>query len=288
MIRRLLIANRGEIAVRVARGARELGVVPLGVYSEADARAYHLEFVDDARCVGPAPATESYLKIDAIVAAAVEMGADAVHPGYGFLSERANFAKAVRDAGLTFVGPTPEAMSAMGSKIAAKQRVREFDVPTVPGYDGADQSLKTLREAAAKVGFPLLIKASAGGGGRGMRVVEAIETFNEALDAAKREALAAFGDDAVLLERYLRDPRHIEFQILADTHGATIHLGERECSIQRRHQKIVEEAPSVALSPELRATMGAAAVRAAKSVGYTNAGTCEFKLKIRVSPMSRS
>jgi 3-methylcrotonyl-CoA carboxylase alpha subunit len=278
VIRRLLVANRGEIAVRVARGARELGIVPLGIYSEADAQAYHLEFVDDARCVGPAPAAESYLNVDAVIAAAVSMNADAVHPGYGFLSERANFAKAVREAGLTFVGPTPEAMAAMGSKIAAKQRVREFDVPVVPGYDGDDQSLATLRAQAALVGFPLLVKASAGGGGRGMRVVESIETFDEALDAAKREALAAFGDDAVLLERYLRDPRHIEFQVLADTHGNTIHVGERECSIQRRHQKIVEEAPSVALSPELRATMGAAAVRAAKSVGYTNAGTCEFML----------
>ena len=278
MIQRLLIANRGEIAVRVARGARELGIVPLGIYSEADERAYHLEFMDDARCVGPAPATESYLNVDAVIAAAIDMKADAIHPGYGFLSERAPFAKAVRDAGLTFVGPSPEAMAAMGSKIAAKQRVREFDVPTVPGYDGDDQTPKALREQAALVGFPLLIKASAGGGGRGMRVVDAIDGFDEALAAAKREALAAFGDDAVLLERYLRDPRHIEFQVLADAHGNTIHIGERECSIQRRHQKIVEEAPSVALSPELRATMGAAAVRAAQSVGYVNAGTCEFML----------
>jgi len=278
MIQRLLIANRGEIAVRVARGAREMGIVPLGIYSEADANAFHLTVMDDARCVGPAPASKSYLDIDAVIAAAVSMKADAVHPGYGFLSERAAFAKAVRDAGMIFVGPSPEAMAAMGSKIEAKRRVREFDVPTVPGYDGDDQAPQRLRSEAERVGFPLLIKASAGGGGRGMRVVEAIDQFDESLAAAKREALAAFGDDAVLLERYLREPRHIEFQVLADSYGTTIHLGERECSIQRRHQKIVEEAPSVALSPELRAEMGAAAVRAAKSVGYENAGTCEFML----------
>ena len=278
MIRRLLIANRGEIAVRVARAAREMGIAPLGIYSEADARAYHLEFMDESRCVGPAPAPESYLNIDAVIAAAVAMKAGAVHPGYGFLSERAAFAQAVVDAGMIFVGPPPQAMAAMGSKIEAKRRVSEFDVPTVPGYLGDDQTLEALRAKAKEIGFPLLIKASAGGGGRGMRVVDAIAQFDESLAAAKREALAAFGDDAVLLERYLRDPRHIEFQVLADSHGHTIHLGERECSIQRRHQKIVEEAPSVALSPELRAKMGAAAVRAAQSVKYVNAGTCEFML----------
>ncbi len=277
-LKRLLIANRGEIAVRVARAAREMGIVPLGVYSEADTNAYHLRFMDDARCVGEAAAAQSYLDAEAIVAAAVTMKADALHPGYGFLSERAAFAQAVRDAGIVFVGPTPEAMAAMGSKIEAKRRVRTCDVPTVPGYDGDDQSEKTLQHQARGVGFPLLIKASAGGGGRGMRVVESPGEFAEALESAKREARAAFGDDTVLLERYLRDPRHIEFQILADAHGSTIHLGERECSIQRRHQKIVEEAPSVALTPGLRAEMGASAVRAAESVGYTNAGTCEFML----------
>jgi 3-methylcrotonyl-CoA carboxylase alpha subunit len=279
VIRRLLVANRGEIAVRVARAAREMGIVPLGIYSEADANAYHLEFMADARCVGPAAAADSYLNAEAILAAARAMNADALHPGYGFLSERAPFARMVRDAGIIFVGPTPEAMAAMGSKIEAKRRVRTFDVPTVPGYDGDDQSQATLHARAHEIGFPLMIKASAGGGGRGMRVVESLARFNEALESAKREALAAFGDDSILLERYLRDPRHIEFQILADAHGATIHLGERECSIQRRHQKIVEEAPSVALTPKLRAEMGAAAVRAAESVGYTNAGTCEFMLE---------
>lgn len=277
-MKRLLIANRGEIAVRVARAAREMGIVPLGIYSEVDASAYHLQFMDDARCVGGAAAADSYLNGEAIVAAAIAMKADALHPGYGFLSERAPFARIVRDAGLIFVGPAPEAMAAMGSKIEAKHRVRAVGVPTVPGYDGDDQSLATLQAEAHRVGYPLLIKASAGGGGRGMRVVNDPSAFAESLEAAKREARAAFGDDAVLLERYLRDPRHIEFQILADTHGKTIHLGERECSIQRRHQKIVEEAPSVALTPALRAEMGAAAVRAAESVSYSNAGTCEFML----------
>ena len=278
MIRRLLIANRGEIAVRVARAAREMGIAPLGIYSEADEEAYHVRFMREAVCVGPAPAADSYLNADAIVNAAVAMRADAVHPGYGFLSERAVFARAVRDAGLIFVGPSPEAMDAMGSKIEAKRRVREFDVPVVPGYDGDARSVDALRAEAEQVGFPLLIKASAGGGGRGMRVVNAVGAFDEALAAAQREALAAFGDDRVLLEHYLTDPRHIEFQMLADAHGNTIHLGERECSIQRRHQKIVEEAPSVALAPALRAEMGAAAVRAAQSVGYVNAGTVEFML----------
>ncbi len=278
MISRLLIANRGEIAVRVARGASEMGITPLGIYSEADADAFHLTAMAESACIGAAPASESYLNIDAVVAAAKTMRADAVHPGYGFLSERAAFAQAVRDAGMIFVGPSPEAMASMGSKRDAKMLVRENGVPVVPGYDGADQAPKTLRAEAEKIGVPLLIKASAGGGGRGMRVVEDLKAFDEALDAAKREALAAFGDDTMLLERYLKRPRHIEFQVLADAHGNTIHLGERECSIQRRHQKIIEEAPSVALTPALRAEMGTAAVRAAQAVRYVNAGTVEFML----------
>ena len=277
-MKRLLIANRGEIAVRIARGAREMGISPVGVYSEADRNAYFLRVMDDAICIGPAPATDSYLRGDAIIAAAISLRADAIHPGYGFLSERATFAQAVLDAGLIFVGPPPEAMAAMGSKIEAKHRARAADVPTIPGYDGAEQTLAALRTAATSVGFPLLIKASAGGGGRGMRVVDHIDAFEAALEAAKRESKASFGDDAVLLERYLARPRHIEFQILADTHGNIVHLGERECSIQRRHQKVVEEAPSIALTPELRERMGAAAVRVAKSVGYVNAGTAEFML----------
>jgi 3-methylcrotonyl-CoA carboxylase alpha subunit len=281
MIARLLIANRAEIAVRVARAAREMGIVPLGIYSDADADAYHLCFMDESARIGAAPAADSYLNIAAVIAAANALRADAVHPGYGFLSERAAFARAVEEAGMIFVGPPAGAIEAMGSKIEAKRLVRSRDVPTVPGYDGDDQSPATLRREAERIGFPVLIKASAGGGGRGMRVVEMLAQFDEALEAAKREALAAFGDDAMLLEKYLIAPRHIEFQILADEHGHTVHVGERECSIQRRHQKIVEEAPSVALTPALRAEMGAAAVRAAQSVGYTNAGTCEFMLDAR-------
>jgi len=280
-IRRLLIANRGEIAIRIARAARAAGIAALGIYSEADARALHVEAMDDATCIGPGPAAESYLDPARVLAAAVELQADAVHPGYGFLSERAAFARAVRDAGLIFVGPAPEAIAAMGDKTEAKRHAREHGVPVVPGYEGDDQDPVRLRAEAERIGTPLLIKASAGGGGRGMRVVPDLAGFAEALEAAKREALAAFGDDKVLLERYLVRPRHIEFQILADEHGTTLHLGERECSIQRRHQKVVEEAPSVALDDGLRERMGLAAVRAAQSVGYTNAGTVEFLLDER-------
>jgi 3-methylcrotonyl-CoA carboxylase alpha subunit len=234
--------------------------------------------MDDATCIGPPPAAESYLSIERVLEAARTLGADAIHPGYGFLSERAAFASAVRAAGLTFVGPSPEAIAAMGDKIEAKRRAREHGVPVVPGYDGDDRSPERLRAEAEAIGTPLLIKASAGGGGRGMRVVADLAGFEDALDAAQREAQAAFGDANVLLEKYLARPRHIEFQILADEAGAIVHLGERECSIQRRHQKLVEEAPSVALDDALRARMGEAAVRVARSVGYTNAGTVEFML----------
>ena len=278
MIRRLLIANRGEIAIRIARGARELGIVPLGVYSDADEHALFREAMDASLRIGPGPASESYLDGEKIVAAAKTLGADALHPGYGFLSERATFARLVADSGLVFVGPSPDAIAAMGSKIEAKRRVRDVGVPVVPGYDGDDQSDARLRREAATIGAPLLIKASAGGGGRGMRVVDDLARFDEALASARREAKAAFGDDTMLLERYLQRPRHVEFQILADAHGNTVHIGERECSIQRRHQKVIEEAPSVAVGADLRSRMGAAAVEAARSVGYTNAGTAEFML----------
>jgi len=280
-IRRVLIANRGEIAVRIARGARESGIVPLGVYSDPDAHAMHVDAMDDAVAIGPGPAAESYLSIARVIAAARELRADAIHPGYGFLSERAAFAQAVQDAGLIFVGPSPEAIAAMGDKTEAKRRARACDVPVVPGYDGDDLSLGTLRREAARIGTPVLIKASAGGGGRGMRVVDDIEQFAGALDAARREALVSFGDDRVLLERYVARPRHIEFQIVADAFGTIVHLGERECSIQRRHQKIVEEAPSLAVDAALRARMGAAAIAIARSVGYTNVGTVEFLLDER-------
>lgn len=277
-IRRLLIANRGEIAVRIARAAREAGIVPLGIYSEADAGAFHLSAMDDAVCIGPAPASESYLSVPRVLGALAELRADSVHPGYGFLSEQAHFARAVLDAGAIFVGPSPEAIEAMGDKSAAKQLVRQAGVPVLPGYDGENQSPQHLRAEAEKIGVPLVVKATAGGGGRGLRVVTALSTFEEALASAKREAAGAFGDERMLLERYVVRPRHIEFQILADAHGTTIHLGERECSIQRRHQKLVEEAPSFALTPELRDEMGAAAIRAARAAAYVNAGTVEFLL----------
>ena len=276
VIRRLLIANRGEIAMRIARGARECGIVPVGVYSDADERAAFRDALDASVRIGPGPAAESYLDGGAIIAAATTLRADAVHPGYGFLSERAPFAQAVHEAGLRFVGPAPAAIAAMGSKIEAKRRVRAAGVPVVDGYDGDDQHDEVLHAQARAIGTPLVIKASAGGGGRGMRVVDDLATFDDALAAARREALASFGDDTVLLERYLHRPRHIEFQILADEHGAIVHFGERECSIQRRHQKVVEEAPSVALDAALRARMGDAAIMAARSVAYTNAGTVEF------------
>ena len=278
MIRRLLIANRGEIAIRIARAAREMGIAPLGIYSDADEHALHRRVMDASVRIGPPPASESYLNIEAIVAAAQSLGADAVHPGYGFLAENANFARAVRAAKTIFVGPSPEAIAAMGSKIEAKRLVRKHGVPTIPGYEGDDQSDARLRKEAQRIGAPVLIKASAGGGGRGMRVVEDLGRFGEALAAARREAQSAFGDERVLLERYLRRPRHIEIQILADTHGATIHLGERECSIQRRHQKIIEEAPSTAIDDALRVRIGDAAIAAARAVGYVNAGTVEFML----------
>jgi 3-methylcrotonyl-CoA carboxylase alpha subunit len=276
MFKRILIANRGEIAVRVIRACRELGISPVAVYSEADAGAQHVRLADAAVCIGPAAAAQSYLRGEAIVAAARELGAEAVHPGYGFLSENAAFARMCREAGIVFIGPPPEAIEAMGGKIGARAIAQAAGVPVVPGYDGAEQSEARLLAEAERVGYPLLIKASAGGGGKGMRVVQGPAEFSAALEGARREARAAFGDDAVFLERLILRPRHVEIQVLADAHGTTLHLGERECSIQRRHQKILEEAPSPALTPELRAEMGAAAVRAAQAAGYVNAGTVEF------------
>ncbi|MBV8354079.1 MAG: ATP-grasp domain-containing protein, partial [Candidatus Eremiobacteraeota bacterium] len=278
MISRLLIANRGEIAVRIARAAREMGIVPLGVYSDADAGAVHCRMMDASARIGPPPANESYLNVGAIIDAARAMQADGVHPGYGFLAENAELARAVAEVGMTFVGPPAEAIAAMGSKIEAKRLVRAHGVATVPGYDGDDQSDDALRAAAQAIGAPVLIKASAGGGGRGMRIVDDLNAFDEALAAARREASAAFGDDRVLLEKYLRAPRHIEVQVVGDAHGTIVHFGERECSIQRRHQKVVEEAPSSAVDPALRARFGEAAIAAARAVGYVNAGTVEFML----------
>jgi 3-methylcrotonyl-CoA carboxylase alpha subunit len=275
---KILIANRGEIAVRLIRACHELGITAVAVYSEADRAALHVRLADEAYPIGPAPAAASYLAIERIVEAARRSGAPAIHPGYGFLSERAAFARACREAGLVFIGPTPEAIALMGSKTAAKRLAESAGVPTLPGYMGDDQSDQRLRREGAALGFPLLIKASAGGGGKGMRVVESGDEFDAALEAARREAQAAFGEDTVFLERLISRPRHVEIQVLADAHGDAVHLFERECSIQRRHQKIVEESPSPALTPELRAAMGAAAIRLALAAGYRNAGTVEFML----------
>jgi 3-methylcrotonyl-CoA carboxylase alpha subunit len=275
---KILIANRGEIAVRLIRACQELDIRTVAVYSEADRQALHVRMADEAYLIGPAPAAESYLRAETIVAVAKQCGAAAIHPGYGFLSERAHFARACAEAGIVFVGPPVDAIERMGSKIESKRLAIAHDVPVVPGYDGADQRAEMLQAEADRIGYPLLIKASAGGGGKGMRAVHSAAEFGAALEGAKREAKAAFGDDAVLLEKLILRPRHVEIQVFADQHGNTIYLGERECSIQRRHQKIVEESPSVALTPELRARMGAAAVRVAEAVGYRNAGTVEFML----------
>ncbi|MBP0444071.1 acetyl/propionyl/methylcrotonyl-CoA carboxylase subunit alpha [Roseomonas sp. SSH11] len=272
----ILIANRGEIACRVIRTARRLGIRSIAVHSDADAGAMHAAMADESRRIGPAPARESYLRIDAIIEAALASGAEAIHPGYGFLSENAEFAEACAAAGITFIGPPPAAIRAMGSKSAAKALMEKAGVPLVPGYHGADQSPDTLRHEAERIGYPLLIKASAGGGGKGMKVVEAAEGLEAGLALAKGEARSAFGDDHVLLERYLTRPRHIEIQVFADTRGNTVHLFERDCSIQRRHQKVVEEAPAPGMDPARREAMGRAACDAARAIGYVGAGTVEF------------
>ncbi|SRR5579884_2165449 len=276
--RSVLIANRGEIAVRVIQACQELGLRAIAVYSDADRAALHVQRADAAYRIGPPPAAESYLNVPALLEAARVSGAEAVHPGYGFLAENADFAQACLDAGLVFVGPPPGAIRAMGNKSAAKRLMEQAGVPVVPGYQGEAQDDATFEREAARIGFPLLVKAAAGGGGRGMRVVPGLAALPEALESARREALAAFGDPMLLLERYVSPARHVEVQVFADQQGQTVHLGERECSIQRRHQKVVEEAPSPAVSPELRQAMGQAAVRAALAVGYVSAGTVEFVL----------
>ncbi len=274
----VLVANRGEIAVRVIRSARAAGYRTVAVYSDADADAPHVHAADEAVRIGPAPSAQSYLDVDAVLDAARRTGARAIHPGYGFLSENAAFARACRDAGLVFVGPSPEAIEVMGDKARAKQRMADAGVPVLEGYQGEDQSDETLRAEAERIGVPLLVKASAGGGGKGMRLVEDLAALDDAIAGARREAAASFGDDTLLLEKALVRPRHVEVQVLADEHGTTLALGERDCSVQRRHQKVVEEAPSPAVDADLRARMQEAAVAVAREVDYTNAGTVEFLL----------
>ncbi|TME43825.1 MAG: ATP-grasp domain-containing protein [Chloroflexi bacterium] len=277
----VLVANRGEIAVRIFRTCRRLGIRTIAVYSDADADALHAAEADMAYRIGPPSASESYLNAGAMLDVARQADAQALHPGYGFLAENADFAQAVQDAGLIWIGPPPAAMRVLGDKARAKALAAEHGVPLLPGYHGDDQSPVTLNQQARRIGYPLLIKASAGGGGRGMRVVESEQDFDEQLQAAKREARASFGDDRVLLERYVRRPRHVEIQIMGDLHGGLIHFGERECSIQRRHQKLIEESPSPAVDADLRARMGDAALRLAHAVDYANAGTVEFLLDER-------
>jgi acetyl/propionyl-CoA carboxylase alpha subunit len=273
-ITKLLVANRGEIALRIIRSARMLGIRTVAIYSEADARGLHVGAADEARLVGPPEAAKSYLNIEAIVAAARDSGADAIHPGYGFLSERPQFARAVGDAGITFVGPRPDVMAALGDKVAARRIAVAAGVPVVPGIETAEPA--AARDFAAKAGYPILVKAAAGGGGRGMRVVADAASLESALEAASREAAAAFGDGRVFIEKYLARPRHIEIQILGDDQGYVVALGERECSIQRRHQKIIEESPAPGLPETIRTKMIEAALNLARAAGYTNAGTAEF------------
>ena len=278
MFEKVLVANRGEIALRVIRACQELGVRTVAVYSEADVRAPHVREADEAVLVGPAPSSESYLRGERIIEAARETGAQAIHPGYGFLSEREWFARSVREAGLTWIGPPAEAIAAMGSKTAARTLAVANRVPVVPGTTEPLADAAEAKTIADKFGYPVLLKAAAGGGGKGMRVVSKEKDLSAAFDAARREAKSAFGDDAIYLEKFVVRPRHVEIQILADAHGTVLSLGERECSVQRRHQKMIEESPSIAVDSDLRQKMGDTAVRAARAAGYVNAGTCEFLL----------
>ncbi len=278
LIRRLLIANRGEIACRVIASAQAMGIETVAVYSDADKNARHVRMADQAVRVGPGPASESYLMSDVILDAARKTESDAIHPGYGFLSENAKFAEAVQKAGMIFIGPSASAIRSMGSKSASKSLMKKAGVPLVPGFHGAKQDNKTLSDAAHKIGFPVLVKASAGGGGKGMRIVKAADDLNAAIDGAKREALASFGDDRMMIEKYLTKSRHVEVQVFGDQHGNYVHLFERDCSLQRRHQKVIEEAPAPGMTAALRDAMGEAAVNAARAVDYVGAGTVEFLL----------
>jgi acetyl-CoA carboxylase, biotin carboxylase subunit len=276
LFQKILIANRGEIALRIQRACRELGIPTVAIHSTADSEAMHVRLADESVCIGPPPAKDSYLNIPAILSAAAITGADALHPGYGFLSENANFAEMVEAHGLTFIGPAPEHIRMMGDKIAAKVAMAALGVPLVPGSDGAVADVASARVAAARIGYPVLIKAAAGGGGRGMQVAARPEDLEEAFSLARAEARAAFGNDAVYLEKYLDRPRHIELQIMADAHGNVVHFGERDCSLQRRHQKLLEEAGSPALTRQARDALGQVATQALAKIGYRNAGTLEF------------
>jgi propionyl-CoA carboxylase alpha chain len=275
-IKKLLVANRGEISLRIMRTAREMGIATVAVFSEADRNSPHVKFADEAICLGPPPSSESYLLGNKIIQIAKDLGVDAIHPGYGFLSENESFARAVAAAGLIFVGPSPEAIRIMGSKLAAKQAVSKYDIPLVPGTEEAISDIGEAKKRAVEIGYPILIKASAGGGGKGMRIVENEAEFEEQMQRATSEAKSAFGDEAVFIEKFITSPRHIEIQILGDQHGNVVHLFERECSVQRRHQKVIEEAPSAAVSEEMRKAMGDAAIGVAKACNYYGAGTVEF------------
>jgi len=278
IVKKLLVANRGEIACRVMRTAKDMGIATVAVYSDADRDALFVSKADEAINIGGTYASESYLAQDKIIAAAKKVGADAIHPGYGFLSENASFSKRCKDEGIIFIGPSADAITAMGSKIGAKELMKKAGVPVVPGYNGADQSIATLKKEGTKIGYPILIKASAGGGGKGMRIVNKEDELEAAIEGAKREAEKSFGDGTLLMEKYFPSAKHIEFQIFGDEHGHYTHFFDRECSLQRRYQKVIEESPSPSLTPELRKQMGDAAIAAAKSINYTNAGTVEFIL----------
>lgn len=277
-MKKILVANRGEIALRIMRSAREMGITTVAIYSEADSLSPHVRFADEAYCVGPPPSNQSYLLGDQIIELCLKHNIDGIHPGYGFLSENSAFTRKVTEAGITFIGPSPEAMDLMGSKLAAKAAVMKFDVPLVPGTAEAITDIEAAKAIAVEIGFPILVKASAGGGGKGMRVVENAEEFESQMERAVSEAISSFGDGAVFIEKYVGSPRHIEIQVIGDKHGNLVHLFERECSVQRRHQKVIEEAPSSVLTPELREQMGQAAINVARSCNYYNAGTVEFLL----------
>lgn len=277
-MKKILVANRGEIALRVMRSAKEMGIKTVAIYSEVDRTSPHVLYADEAVCVGPAPSNQSYLLGEKIISICKELNVDGIHPGYGFLSENAEFTSMVNKSGIEFIGPSPRAMELMGDKLSAKAAVKDYNIPMVPGTDEAIEDIESAKEIAKEIGFPILIKASAGGGGKGMRIVEKYEDFEEQMNLAVSEAVSAFGNGAVFIEKYVASPRHIEIQVLADKHGNVVHLFERECSIQRRHQKVIEEAPSSVLTPELRDAMGKCAVDVAKSCDYVGAGTVEFLL----------